>query len=98
QGPTAVFVLSGPGGVGAIVALQAVYGIGLGLVLPAEVGLVPQTVSPARLRRANALQGLSRNMIDLLGPALGAVFVVAWSPGIAVAIDAVSFLVCAGLL
>ncbi len=33
------------GGVGAIVALQAVYGLGLGLVLPAEVGLVPQTVS-----------------------------------------------------
>jgi MFS family permease len=98
QAATAGCVLTGTGGVGAIVALQAVYGIGLGLVLPAEVGLVPQTVSPARLQQANALQGLSRNMIGVLGPALGGVVVVASSPGIALAIDAVSFLVCAGLL
>ena len=98
QAATAVCVLSGTGGVGAIVALQAVYGIGLGLVLPAEVGLVPQTVSPARLQQANALQGLSRNMIGVLGPAVGGVVVVASSPGIALAIDAVSFLFCADLL
>jgi MFS family permease len=98
QAATAVCVLSGTGGVGAIVALQAVYGIGLGLVLPAEVGLVPQTVSPARLQQANALQGLSRNMIGVLGPAVGGAVVVVSSPGIALAIDAVSFLVCADLL
>ena len=98
QAATAACVLTGTGGVGAIVVLQAVYGIGLGLVLPAEVGLVPQTVSPARLQQANALQGLSRNMIGVLGPAIGGVVVVASSPGIALAIDAVSFLVCADLL
>src|SRR6478672_6563708 len=98
QAATAVCVLTGTGGVGAIVALQAVYGIGLGLVLPAEVGLVPQTVSPARLQQANALQGMSRNMIGVLGPAVGGVVVVVSSPGIALAIDAVSFLVCADLL
>jgi MFS family permease len=98
QAATAACVLTGTGGVWAIVALQAVYGIGLGLVLPAEVGLVPQTVSPARLQQANALQGMSRNMIGVLGPAVGGVVVVASSPGIALAIDAVSFLVCAGLL
>ena len=98
QAATAACVLTGTGGVGAIVVLQAVYGIGLGLVLPAEVGLVPQTVSPARLQQANALQGLSRNMIGVLGPAVGGVVVVASSPGIALAIDAVSFLFCADLL
>ena len=98
QAATAACVLTGTGGVGAIVALQAVYGIGLGLVLPAEVGLVPQTVSPARLQQANALQGMSRNMIGVLGPAVGGVVVVVSSPGIALAIDAVSFLVCADLL
>src|SRR6185503_17873206 len=68
------------------------------LVLPAEVGLVPQTVSPARLQQANALQGLSRNMIGVLGPAVGGAVVVLSSPGIALAIDAASFLVCADLL
>src|SRR6187455_3730984 len=98
QAATAACVLTGTGGVGAIVALQAVYGIGLGLVLPAEVGLVPQTVSPARLQQANALQGLSRNLVGILGPALGGALVVAGSPGTALAIDAVSFLVCADLL
>ncbi len=41
QGATAYVVLSGTGGVGTIVALQAVYGLGAGVVIPAEVGLVP---------------------------------------------------------
>jgi len=98
QAATAACVLTGTGGVGAIVAFQAVYGLGLGLVLPAEIGLVPQTVSPARLQQANALQGMSRNMIGVLGPAVGGAVVVASSPGIALAIDAVSFLVCVDLL
>ena len=59
---------------------------------------MPQTVSPARLQQANALQGLSRNFVRILGPAIGGAIVVAGSPGTALAIDAVSFLVCAVLL
>ncbi|MCZ7587613.1 MAG: MFS transporter [Gaiella sp.] len=98
QAATAACVLAGVGGVVAIVALQAVYGLGLGLVIPAEVGLVPQTVSPDRLQQANALQGLTRNIVGVLGPAVGGAIVVAGSPGIALAIDAASFLVCAELL
>jgi MFS family permease len=98
QGATAYVVLSGTGGIGAIVALQAVYGLGAGVVLPAEVGLVPQTVSPERLQQANALQGLTRNVVGVLGPALGGALVVAGSPGTALAVDALSFLVCAALL
>jgi Transmembrane secretion effector len=74
-----------------------VYGAGNGLVIPAEVGLVPQTVSDARLQQANALQGLSRNFVGVLGPALGGVFVVAGSPGIALAIDSMTFFVAAAL-
>src|SRR5262245_55636205 len=81
QAATAACVLIDVGGVGAIVALQAVYGIGLGLVIPAEVGLVPQTVSPGRLQQANALQGLTRNIVGVLGPAVGGAVVVAGSPG-----------------
>jgi MFS family permease len=98
QAATAACVLGGVGGVAAIVALQAIYGVGLGLVIPAEVGLVPQTVSPERLQQANALQGLTRNVVGVLGPAVGGLVVVAASPGIALALDAVSFLVCADLL
>ena len=98
QAATAFCVLAGVGGVEAIVVLQAVYGLGLGLVVPAEVGLVPQTVGPDKLQQANALQGLTRNVVAVLGPAIGGAIVVAGSPGVALALDAVSFLVCAELL
>ena len=98
QVATAAVVLGGAGGVWAIVALQAAWGVGQGVVIPAEVGLVPQTVSAARLQQANALQGLSRNVVGVLGPAVGGLLVVATSPGIALAVDAVSFFVCAELL
>ena len=98
QAGTAFCVLAGVGGVEAIVVLQAVYGLGLGLVIPAEVGLVPQTVGPDKLQQANALQGLTRNVVAVLGPAIGGAIVVAGSPGVALALDAVSFLVCAELL
>ena len=98
QAATAACVLGGVGGIEAIVALQAAYGLGLGLVLPAEVGLVPQTVSAERLQQANALQGMTRNLVGVLGPAVGGAVVVAGSPGIALALDAASFLVCADIL
>ena len=98
QAATAACVLSGAGGIEAIVVLQAVYGVGLGLVIPAEVGLVPQTVRPERLQQANALQGMTRNLVGVLGPAIGGVVVVLGSPGTALALDAVSFFVCADIL
>jgi MFS family permease len=98
QAVTAALVLTGSASVAAIVVLQGLYGVGNGLVVPAEVGLVPQTVSPARLQQANALQGLTRNFLRVLGPALGGVLVVAGSPGVALAADAATFFVCAVIL
>jgi MFS family permease len=98
QAVTAALILSGEATVPLLVALQALYGVGGGLVLPAEVGLVPQTVSAERLQPANALQGLSRNLTGILGPAVGGALVVAGSPGVALAADAATFLVCAALL
>ena len=98
QAATAALVLTGSATVGLVIALQALYGIGTGFVVPAEVGLVPQTVSPARLQQANALQGMSRNIVSVLGPALGGVLVVAGSPGVALAADAASFVVAGALL
>ena len=98
QAATAACVLADVGGIEAIVVLQAAYGLGLGLVIPAEVGLVPQTVPPERLQQANALQGMTRNLVGVLGPAIGGVVVVLGSPGTALALDAVSFFVCADIL
>jgi len=98
QAATAALVLSGNATVGLLIALQALYGVGNGFVLPAEVGLVPQTVSAERLQQANALQGLSRNVVFAVGPAVGGVLVVAGSPGLALLLDAASFVVCAAML
>jgi MFS family permease len=98
QAATAAVVLAGGTSIWLLVALQAVYGVGSGLVVPAEIGLVPQTVSAGRLQQANALQGMSRNIVGVIGPAVGGALVVAGSPGIALAADAASFLVCAALL
>ena len=98
QAATAALILSGGASVLWLVVAQAVYGLGSGLVIPAEVGLVPQTVSPGRLQQANALQGLSRNIVGILGPAVGGAIVVAGSPGVALAVDSASFLACAALL
>jgi MFS family permease len=98
QAATAGFVLSGRASVALLAGLQAVYGAGQGFVLPAEVGLVPQTVSAERLQQANALRGLTRNLLWVVGPALGGAIVVAGSPGIALLIDSVTFVVAAVLL
>src|SRR5207247_9577561 len=80
------------------VSLAVLYGAGDGLGMPAEVALIPQTISPARLQQANALQGLSRSAVRVIGPAIGGILVVAASPGVALALDSVSFFGCAFLL
>lgn len=98
QGATAALVLTDAATVPLLIALSIVYGVGGGVVIPAEVGLVPQTVSPGRLQQANALQGLSRNMVSVLGPATAGPLVVLGSPGVALAFDAVSFGAAATLL
>jgi MFS family permease len=98
QVATATLVLGATTSIVGIAVAQVVYGAGDGLVEPAERGLVPQIVSAERLQQANALQGLSRNIVTVLGYALGGAIVVAASPGVALAVDAGSFVVCALLL
>jgi MFS family permease len=98
QGVAAALVLTGEATVPLLLALAVLYGAGAGLVIPAEVGLVPQTVSPERLQQANAFQGLSRNLVSIAGPGIGGVLLVVGSPGIGLAADAASFGVCAVLL
>jgi hypothetical protein len=98
QAATAVVILTGHASLAWLIPLVAVYGVGAGMVVPAEVGLVPQTVSAGRLQQANALQGMSRSVVGVLGPAVGGALVAVGSPGIALGVDAVSFVVCAALL
>ncbi|MEA2134118.1 MAG: hypothetical protein QOC68_2027 [Solirubrobacteraceae bacterium] len=98
QAATAVTVLTDSASLPLFAAFALLWGLGDGLVVPAETGLIPQTVSAARLQQANALQGLSRSATRVLGPAIGGVLVVALSSGWALAVDSLSFFACAGLL
>lgn len=98
QTVTAAVILTGHASLAWLVPLVAVYGIGAGMVVPAEVGLVPLTVSASRLQQANALLGMSRNVVGVVGPAVGGTLVALGSSGIALGVDAVSFVACAALL
>ncbi|HEY6017400.1 MAG TPA: MFS transporter [Gaiellaceae bacterium] len=98
QATTAAVVLTGHATVPLLIGLQVVYGLADGFVLPASQGLIPATISRGRLQQANALLGLSRNTIGILGPALGGVLVGLGSPGSALLVDAASFGAAALLL
>jgi len=98
QAVLAVAVLTDVATIPLFVVTAVVWGLGDGLVAPAEIGLVPQTVGTARLQEANALQGLSRSSVRVLGPATAGLLVVALDPGWALAVDSVTFFVCASLL
>ncbi|HHW15534.1 MAG TPA: MFS transporter [Firmicutes bacterium] len=58
---------------------------------PVLMALVPDLVPEQRLAQANALIEGSRNVVSLVGPALGAAFVQLWGPGPALLVDACSF-------
>ena len=98
QAATAGLVIADAATIEAFVILGMLWGAGDGLVIPAETGLIPQTVSPERLQQANALQGLSRGTVRILGPATGGVLVVLLNPGWALAVDSLTFFACAVLL
>jgi MFS family permease len=84
-----------------LVVSSLVFGAASAFFGPASTGLVPQIVSAARLQEANALLGLSRNGIELFGPALAGLLVATVGYSLVFAIDAASFaasLVCLALM
>jgi MFS family permease len=98
QAATAATVLLHSASLTSFALLGVLWGAGDGLVVPAEAGLIPQTISSERLQQANALQGLSRSGVRVLGPAIGGVLIVVLNPGWALAVDSASFLAAAALL
>ncbi|MFA7324596.1 MAG: MFS transporter, partial [Candidatus Nanopelagicales bacterium] len=64
----------------------------------AYTGMVPDTVEDRHLRPANAYLSVASNSGLILGSALGGLLVALVGPGLAVAFDATTFLVSAGLV
>ena len=91
QAVAGTLVVTGHATVWMLVVLALVFGLADGFVIPTSQGLIPAVVSTVRLQQANALLGLSRSILGVLGPALGGVLVAAGSPGGALLVDAASF-------
>jgi MFS family permease len=76
----------------------AIFGAASAFFGPASDGLVPQTVSPANLQAANALLGISRNALNIFGPAASGALVALAGTGWVFAIDSASFVASAFFL
>ena len=94
----AVLLITGQARVWHLLAGAIVYGVAAAFFTPASSGLIPQTVSIARLQQANALMGLSKSGNRVIGPALSGVLVAAIGPGWVLGIDGLTFLVSAASL
>ena len=98
QAATAVLLFAGTANVWNVGLLQAVFGIAAAFSRPATTGIVREAVSEERLQEGNALIGLSRNILSIAAPAIGALIVAFGSPAWAITIDAVTFFVSAALI
>jgi DHA3 family tetracycline resistance protein-like MFS transporter len=81
-----------------LIVLGAIFGLASAFFSPAYQSIPTQLVKADDLPSANALNGMSRQMSQLFGPALGAALVALSSPSAAFAIDAASFGLSAVLL
>ena len=95
QGVLAVLLISGRAQIWQMAALAAASGAAQAFFEPAMTGMVPQVVSAPRLGQANALVGLSQNAAMIVGPLLAGGLVAVASPGVAIAVDAATFVVSA---
>jgi hypothetical protein len=98
QAALATLLLTGAADVWHLAALGAVNGVSSAFFFPASSGVVPQTVPAASLQTANSLLRLGLNFTSITGAAVGGVLVAATSPGIAIAVDAGSFVLAASFL
>ena len=88
----AVLTYAGAIGPFALIALTLAVGAGTALNAPAWQASVRIQVAPEDLPQAISLGALSFNLARSVGPALGGVLISLWSPELAFALNAVSYL------
>ncbi|MFE2373562.1 MFS transporter [Streptomyces sp. NPDC059398] len=97
-GALAAMVLTGHAPLTAMCLLAALAGTASALFAPAMSGVVPQIVPSAQLQQANAWLRVGMNGSTVLGLALSGVTVATFGAGWALALNAASFVVSAGLI
>ncbi|MEU0405672.1 MFS transporter [Streptomyces sp. NPDC006197] len=98
QGALAVTVATGHATTTSIAACGFVSGTAASFIVPATQGAVAQIVPEEHLQQANALLRLPSNAVRVLGPVVGGFVVAASGAAWALAWDAFTFAVAAGLL
>jgi MFS family permease len=98
QALMAVLLIGGVAQVWQLLVLQVVHGTATAFYRPASTGLVPHTISAARLQQANALLFLALSVGTIAGPTVAGILLWVASPGWAIGLDALTFLVSASLL
>jgi MFS family permease len=98
QAGLAALIITGRANLALLVALQAVHGAASAFFDPASTGLVAEVVPSKELQPANAQLSISRGLATFAGPVLAGFLVSVFSPGVALAVDAASFVVSAGFL
>ncbi|MFJ2272327.1 MFS transporter [Streptomyces sp. NPDC087228] len=98
QGGVAALLLSGHYSLVLVAVLEFLNGALAAFITPTLRGIVPQLVDKTLLRQANSVLGSARNACKILGPSLSGVLVVAVGSGPAIAFDAFTYLLAAGLL
>ena len=95
QGGVAVLLLAGRATLAELMVLTALWGTAAAFFRPASTRALPDLVAPARLQEANGLMSTARNAANVLGPALAGILVAGAGAGVALAIDAATFVVSA---
>ena len=98
QGTLATLLVTDAAHLWHLVALNAAYSIATAFFMPARTGLTPQLLEPRLLMSGNGAMATAENLIWMLGFAFGGLLVAAIGVGWAIAIDAVTFALSAGLL
>ena len=88
-----LWVLLGNPPLWGFMALAALMGIGQAFFNPALTGIVPQMLNDEKLQQGNALNGISNSSGGVIGPAIAGVIVAVSSPGWAILIDGLTYLV-----
>ena len=88
-----LWVLLGRPPLWGFMVLAALMGIGQAFFNPALTAIVPQMLSAEALQQGNALNGISGSSGGIIGPAIAGVIVAVSSPGWAILIDGVTYLV-----
>lgn len=95
QGGIAALLLAGRATLAELMILTAVWGAAAAFFRPASTRALPDLVAGARLQEANGLMSTARNSANVLGPALAGILVASAGAGVALAIDAATFVVSA---